>query len=135
VQQARILVDAATDPQFLHDAYIVSRRPKSVLCTPLVFRGRVVSVLYLENNLSKGVFSTTRLTALRLVASQAVISIENARLYAQLAKNNRLLEAKVSLIVCCLHVQLVFLLPGHSSNKGTSSGQSSQVPLHSHYEP
>lgn len=95
-QQSRILVDAANDLQFASDPYIAAHKPKSVLCMPLLFRGNVVSVLYLENTLSKGVFSKSRLMMLRLVASQAVISIENARLYTQLARYNRTLEEKVA---------------------------------------
>lgn len=51
--KARILADAANDKRFSHDPYVVAHKPRSVLCMPLIFRRRVVSILYLENNVNK----------------------------------------------------------------------------------
>jgi two-component system sensor histidine kinase/response regulator len=46
-------------------------------------------VLYLENDLTRGVFSDTRLEAIKLIATQAAISIENANLYADMERRVR----------------------------------------------
>ena len=52
-------------------------------------QGKLVGVLYLENNLASGVFTPNRLAILELIASQAAISLEQARLYAELSQENR----------------------------------------------
>ncbi|MEG4960529.1 MULTISPECIES: ATP-binding protein [unclassified Microcoleus] len=97
-----VLNDANAEPRFSADPYIVTFQPKSLLCTPLIHQGKLVGLLYLENNLTKGAFTSDRLEILRLLSSQAAISIENARLYTNLetAKNqlqdySKTLEVKV----------------------------------------
>lgn len=80
---------------FATDPYIVTHSPKSLLCTPLVHQGKLSGILYLENNLTTEAFTSDRLEVLKLLSSQAAISIENARLYSDLATANATLEAKV----------------------------------------
>ena len=64
-------------PPFTADPYIRERRARSVLCLPLVNQGKLVGVLYLENNLAPRVFAPARITVLKLLASQAAITLEN----------------------------------------------------------
>jgi PAS domain S-box-containing protein len=52
-------------------------------------------LLYLENNLTPHVFTPTRIAVLKLLASQAAISLENTRLYRDLEKR----EAKIRRLV------------------------------------
>ena len=59
-----------------------------ILCVPLVKQARLMGVLYLENNLAPGVFTPNRLAILELLASQAAISLDHARLYADLIQEN-----------------------------------------------
>src|SRR5262249_6533522 len=73
---------------FTQDEYIRRQRPKSILCLPLVKQARLMGVLYLENNLVSGVFTPKRLEMLKLLASQAAISLDHARLYADLIQEN-----------------------------------------------
>jgi predicted ATPase/two-component sensor histidine kinase/GAF domain-containing protein len=83
--QRTVILDDATlsgDP----DRYLVSRRPRSVLCLPLVKQARLIGVLYLENRLAPGVFTPARGAVLELLASQAAISLENARLFTDLRR-------------------------------------------------
>jgi sigma-B regulation protein RsbU (phosphoserine phosphatase) len=49
-------------------------------------------VVYLENSLASGVFTAGRVEVLRILAAQAAISIENARLYAGLQEKVSELE-------------------------------------------
>ena len=49
----------------------------------------MVGVLYVENNLVASVFTPSRIAVLKLLSSQAAISLENARLYAELVNENR----------------------------------------------
>ncbi|WP_437803833.1 sensor histidine kinase [Sorangium sp. So ce693] len=79
-----ILSDAAADAgRFSGDDYLARYRPKSLLCVPVLRQGEMVSLLYLENNLVEGAFTPERLTALSLLATQAAISLENARLLSK----------------------------------------------------
>ena len=78
-----VLLDDAADPgPFSGDEYITRRRCQSVLCLPLIKQTTLIGVLYLENCLAAQVFTQARIAVLRLLASQAAISLENARLYA-----------------------------------------------------
>jgi len=90
-----ILNDATREGDFTTDTYILKFKPKSILCTPIVHQGKLIGILYLENNLTKSVFTPERVEVLQLLSSQAAISIENARLYQDLEKYSRTLEAKV----------------------------------------
>ncbi|HEX8797864.1 MAG TPA: sigma 54-interacting transcriptional regulator, partial [Terriglobales bacterium] len=94
-----ILDDATTANSFSADAYIVQNSARSIVCLPLVNQARLNGVLYLENNLTAHVFTSDRITVLKVLASQAAISLENTRLYADLrqreAKIRRLVEANV----------------------------------------
>jgi PAS domain S-box-containing protein len=83
-----ILDDALTPNQFSTDDYIHRKRPRSVLCLPLVKQTQLIGVLYLENELTPHIFTSARFAVLNLLASQAAISLENARLYADLQKEN-----------------------------------------------
>jgi PAS domain S-box-containing protein len=82
------LRDASTENLFSQDEYIQQKRPRSVFCIPLIKQGTLVGVLYLENSLAPGVFTSGRLAILELIASQAAISLEQGRLYAELSQEN-----------------------------------------------
>ncbi|HBY76675.1 MAG TPA: hypothetical protein DEG47_06660, partial [Cyanobacteria bacterium UBA11148] len=90
-----VLNDATNEGNFTNDPYIKQHQPKSILCVPLINQGKLTSIVYLENNLTTGAFTPDRLEVLKVLSSSAAISIENARLYANLAEYNRTLETKV----------------------------------------
>ena len=94
-QENVALDDAAHEGQFTRDPYIVATQPKSILCTPLLHQGKLSGILYLENNLTTGAFTTERVEILRILSAQAAISIENSRLYEQLEDYSQTLEQKV----------------------------------------
>ncbi len=79
-----ILTNATHEGIFTTDVYIVQNQPKSILCTPIVYQGELFALLYLENNLAVGAFTPERLEMLRILSSQAAISIRNAQLYQNL---------------------------------------------------
>jgi PAS domain S-box-containing protein len=87
-RESVLLDDAAASTLFSHDMYVKQRRPRSMLCLPLVKQAKVVGALYLENNLTPRVFTSAKLAVLELLASQAAISLENALLYADLQQEN-----------------------------------------------
>lgn len=83
-----LLADAARPHPFLNDPYLQHLRPRSVMSLPLLHRGEVVGVLYLEHRLSPHTFTWGRVALLEMLASQAAISLETARLYAALKAEN-----------------------------------------------
>jgi len=90
-----VLSNASASGISVTDTYIVNSKPKSLLCTPLIHQGKFIGLLYLENNLTTGAFTSDRLEVLNLLSSQAAISIENARLYTDLEEALQNLEVKV----------------------------------------
>lgn len=78
-EEAVVLSNALEDEQYREDPYIVEMKPKSVLSLPLLHQNKVVGLIYLENNLSTGVFTEDRITVLTSLASQIAISLQNAR--------------------------------------------------------
>jgi len=88
-RQSVILDDASAQNPFSADEYIRQKRTRSVLCLPLVKQAKLIGMLYLENNLASHVFTPARILLLNLLSSQAAISLENARLYAELIEENR----------------------------------------------
>jgi PAS domain S-box-containing protein len=87
-QESVILDDASTQNLFSQDEYVRQRRPRSALCLPLVKQTKLMGVLYLENKLAPRVFTAKRLATLEMLASQAAISLDHARLYAELTQEN-----------------------------------------------
>jgi predicted ATPase/signal transduction histidine kinase/GAF domain-containing protein len=84
-----ILDDATAENPFSADPYILQHRVRSILCLPLINQANLTGVLYLENNLAARVFTPDRITVLKVLASQAAISLENSRLYHELEDRER----------------------------------------------
>jgi PAS domain S-box-containing protein len=94
-QETLVLDDAVSESSFSTDPYIQHQQTRSLLCMPIIEQSQLLGILYLENNLNTGVFTSDRLQVLNLLMAQAAISLENARLYAQLADYAETLERKV----------------------------------------
>jgi PAS domain S-box-containing protein len=98
-QESVILDDASARNPFSADTYIRQHHARSILCLPLINQAKLIGLLYLENNLTPHVFTPTRIAVLKLLASQAAISLENTRLYRDLeereAKIRRLVDANI----------------------------------------
>ncbi|GFZ31396.1 serine/threonine protein kinase [Clostridium zeae] len=90
-----ILENSITSTSFSIDKYIIEQKPKSILCFPLINQKDLKGLIYLENNLITGAFTSKRLKALELLSSQIIISLENARLYNDLEYSNEILDNKV----------------------------------------
>jgi PAS domain S-box-containing protein len=102
-RESVILDDALAQNPFSGDEYLCQKRARSVFCLPLVKQTKLIGVLYLENNLASHVFTPARISVLELLASQAAISLENARLYNDLqereARIRRLVDSNIVGIV------------------------------------
>jgi len=94
-QESVILDDASARGAFSNDEYIARVQARSILCLPFVKQGRLIALLYLENRLAAGAFTPARIAVLKVLASQAAMTLENARLYRDLAER----EAKIRRLV------------------------------------
>ncbi len=90
--QALVFDNASEETTLAADSYIIQQQPKSVLCTPILNQGKLIGILYLENNQCTAAFTSDRLEVLKLLCSQAAISLENAQLYSNLEQANSKLE-------------------------------------------
>jgi predicted ATPase/signal transduction histidine kinase len=97
IQESVILGDASAENPFFADPYVRQHHARSILCLPLTNRAKLIGVLYLENNLTPHVFTPTRIAVLKLLASQAAISLENARLYRDAQQMEAYLKAAQTL--------------------------------------
>ena len=87
-RESVILDDASAQIPFSADGYVRKKYARSALCLPLIKQGKLVGALYLENNLAPRVFTSAKLAVLKLLGSQAAISLENVRLYDELRMEN-----------------------------------------------
>ena len=92
-----VLDDASTSSAYSDDEYVRQKRPRSILCVPIVKQTNLVGALYLENNLTPCAFTPARIAVLELLASQAAISLENACLYSDLQRSEAFLAEGQSL--------------------------------------
>jgi predicted ATPase/signal transduction histidine kinase len=93
-----LIADARHNEAFRHDSYITTAQPRSVLALPLIKQHQVIGVAYLENRLTAGVFTPRQAAVLELLAAQAAISLENARLYSDLlGEHQQRQEAELAL--------------------------------------
>jgi len=93
-----ILDDASSQNRFA-DTYLSEHKARSILCLPLITQGKLVGVLYLENNLAPRVFTPSRIAVLKVLASQAATSLESTRLYSEIrereVQEKRYLEQEI----------------------------------------
>jgi len=98
-RESVLLHDASSESPFSGDEYLREHHARSVLCLPILKQTRMLGMLYLENNLAPHAFTPARMAILKLLASAAAISLENARLYRDLAEREgrirRLVDANI----------------------------------------
>ncbi|NET16544.1 MAG: diguanylate cyclase, partial [Okeania sp. SIO1H6] len=86
-QQTLLINNIEQDKMFARDLYLIENQPKSICCTPILNQAKLIGLLYLENSLTVEAFTDKRLEILNLLSSQAAISIQNAKFYAQVREN------------------------------------------------
>ncbi|MDY6969767.1 MAG: PAS domain S-box protein, partial [Spirochaetota bacterium] len=81
-----VLDDATKEKDYLTDPYVLKSQSKSILCLPVIRQQILVGILYLENNITARAFVPERIEVLKLLASQAAISLENVMLVEDMQK-------------------------------------------------
>lgn len=82
--EAIIIEDVSQDVMFNLDPQLKISKAKSVLCMPILSKGQLSGILYLDNDASSHVFTFARLELLKLLSGQMAVSLENAQLYQNL---------------------------------------------------
>ncbi|WP_429559840.1 trifunctional serine/threonine-protein kinase/ATP-binding protein/sensor histidine kinase [Paraburkholderia youngii] len=99
-----VVDDAGADSMAAADPYVRRHRARSILCLPLMNGAKLMGALYLENNLTARVFDPARIAVLKLVASQAAMSLENARLYRDVAQSEAMMRRLVDANIIGINV-------------------------------
>ncbi|NJK37050.1 MAG: AAA family ATPase [Oscillatoriales cyanobacterium SM2_3_0] len=76
-----VIDDVLNHAEWTSDSYLIQQQPKSLICLPILSHGKLLAILYLENQLMTGAFTSERVEVIKLLCSQAAISLENAELY------------------------------------------------------
>ena len=77
-----VVADATGDDRFARDPYFTDSTAARCWPCPILSRGTLRAVLLLENRLIRGAFTAERLDAVKLIAGQLAVSLDNAQLYA-----------------------------------------------------
>ena len=107
--KTEFVLDELTPIEQLNESYIKNSKVKSLLALPLIRQQDLLGVLYLENHQFEDLFKGNDLEILKIIASQAAISIYNTLLFKEttdlnidlqaskeeLSKMNLLLEDKI----------------------------------------
>ena len=80
-----VVDDAERDARLTDDPYVVRMRPRSILCAPVLHRGRHVALVYLEHDRLRA-FAEAQRRAVDVILSHAAIALDNAWLHAGLRK-------------------------------------------------
>lgn len=98
-----VMGDARADRRFAKDRYMVHYAPRSILATPMLHKGKLVGIIYLEHTSANDAFVPARLPLIEFLAAQAAAAVESALLYSEvqrvtdeLRRSNEGLEAEVS---------------------------------------
>jgi signal transduction histidine kinase/tetratricopeptide (TPR) repeat protein len=85
MREPLVVADATSDDRFARDLYFIDVHRCAMLVLPILSRGRLRAMLLLENRLIRGAFTADRLDAVKLIAGQLAVSLDNAQLYSELA--------------------------------------------------
>jgi predicted ATPase/class 3 adenylate cyclase len=84
-----VVDDAQQDERFMTDPYVQKRETRAVLCQPILNRGQLIGLVYLENELISAAFTPERARLLALLSGQIAISIKNAEIVEHLEEKVR----------------------------------------------
>ena len=91
-KQAIVVPDVSKDPRYIES----NPETRSELVVPLVYKDKVIGVLDLEHT-RRGFFTDDHRRTMMTLAAQVAIAIENARLYEEIARQERRLERDLAL--------------------------------------
>jgi PAS domain S-box-containing protein len=98
-----LLRDAVDANPFSADEYIRAHRPRSIFCLPLLKQTGLIGIIYLENNLTSNALAPSRIAVIRLLATEAAMSLENIHLYSDIrdrdTKTRRIIDSALDAVL------------------------------------
>ncbi|MFH1767872.1 MAG: protein kinase [Candidatus Omnitrophota bacterium] len=94
-ENGAVVTDALEDKEFKEQLSVVRHNIRSVICFPITIKQETIGLIYMDNRAVGGLFTGDSLNLIRAFATQVGISIDNARLYAQIEDYSKTLEQKV----------------------------------------
>ena len=91
-RQAVLVPDVSKDPRYI----LLNPETRSELAVPLIYKDNVIGVLDLEHT-KRGFFTDDHKRTVTTLAAQVAIAIENARLYEEIARQEKRLERDLAL--------------------------------------
>ena len=88
-----VTVDAMEDERYRDQLSVHDLRLRSVLCVPMLFRGRVLGAIYLDNRFRVSAFSQDIVRLMEAFADQAAVALDNARLVEAMERSQSELVA------------------------------------------
>jgi PAS domain S-box-containing protein len=104
-----VILDPSNDSLLLDDEYLHRYQPQSAMCLPLINQGELQGMIYLENRHAAGVFNIDQKTVLEFIATQAVVTIQNAQLYESLSQKSVAIENSTDGIAIVKDDRLVYI--------------------------
>src|SRR5215831_14577712 len=94
-EEPLLVSDATADPEFSASASVVNLKLSSVLCVPLMQRGKPIGVVYVGSDRVGTHFDQRGLDTLTIFAAQASLLVQNALLLDELRADNRGLRERL----------------------------------------
>ncbi len=91
-KEAVLVPDVSKDPRYIE----ANPETRSELVVPLIYKGKVIGVLDMEHT-RRGFFTDDHKRTMTTLAAQIAIAVENARLYEEIARQERRLERDLAL--------------------------------------
>ncbi len=89
-RQPLLTNNAQFDTRYKAGQSIIMKGLRAILCAPMLVKDRLVGVVYVDTSIRTGTFKESDLFLLSVVAGQAAVAIENARLYRVAVEKGRL---------------------------------------------
>ncbi len=86
-RKAIVTTNAQSDSRFGASESVVLQQLRSIICIPLLMRGRTVGILYADNRYQKAVFDQISVPMLTAFGVQAAIAIANAQAFEQVKED------------------------------------------------
>ncbi|HEY1817016.1 MAG TPA: sigma 54-interacting transcriptional regulator, partial [Kofleriaceae bacterium] len=90
-----IISDAMSDDEFAGAKSVMHLKVSSVICVPLLDRGRLLGLIYVGNDSIRDLFQDQTLRVLTVFASQAALIVANALLLDELRVDNKRLHDRL----------------------------------------
>jgi len=98
-----LLHDALAANPFSADEYLRTHHPRSILCLPLLKQPGLIGVIYLENTLTSIALAPARIAVIKLLATEAAMSLENLHLHSDLqerdTKTRRIIDSALDAVL------------------------------------